>query len=218
MRSACVAIWFPQGDSLAVPEAFTSLVDLAVGEGRYRVWKEALPNGYQPHPGELRSARIGVTGSWGVIDLKHHRAPGQVAMKLAAARPDRLVLLHLGPEIDDVPGLGRVHRKGPGNSETLKLYLGDTPWLKIGDAADDDVKYPVPNLVAERLPIVMGKLRPGLGDKANGLESFLESALRTQSLNPSDVLTFLGFPPLGSVAAQERFWLKKDSPLILNSP
>jgi hypothetical protein len=139
-------------------------------------------------------------------------------MHLAAARPDCLVVLHLGAEMDDVPGLGRVQRKGPGNAETLKLYLGDTPWLKIGDASDDDVKYPVPILVSERLPTVMEKLGPGLGEKAAGLRSLLESALRSQTLNPMDVLRFLEVPEGSFSGLSEHVFLRTDSPLIRNSP
>jgi hypothetical protein len=139
-------------------------------------------------------------------------------MALAAARPDRPVILHLGEEIDEVPGLGRVRRKGPGNSETLKIYLGDTPWLKIGDAADDDVKYPVPNLVSERLPTVMEKLRPGLGSLASGLQAILEAGLRAGSPDPSDVVRFLELPSPSQSKLSELVFLRTDSPLIRNSP
>ena len=218
MRSALVAIQLMPDGQVASPEVFEPLVCAAVGLGAYSRWNEAIPSDYQAHPGELRRALWMVHENYGLIQIQEHRAPGQVALALAKSRPASIVILHLGAEIDQVPGLGAVHRKGPGNSETLKIYLNDTPWLKLGDAPDDDVKYPVPNLVNERLPIVMEKLRSSLGSKATGLQEVLEAGLRDGNPEPSDIVRFFGFPKSVPLGSEEVVFLKKDSPLIRHSP
>ena len=220
MRASFHAVLLDPHNRVSPPSfgerALSLVVDSLARQG-YVGWSDPIPRGYRPEPWEVVRVDVAVFGGWALYRLQGRRSPARWAHRLAIEVEPAPVALWLGADIDRIPGVGAVQRGGPEGAPTIKVYVGDTPWLKVGRAPDDEVGYPVPELVSERLPMVLRTLTKRLGPFAEPLERSLRAGLESRRLDAASVSKALGLPDAFPADCESLLLLHRESMLYLNA-
>jgi hypothetical protein len=169
-------------------------------------------------PWELRSYVIGGHGPYLLIHPQQGPDPDKTALRLSEQYVDRAVVLFMPELYDQVPGLGRVARGGPEGAEVVKVYVNKKPELKVGNAVDNEVAYPVPEVSRERAPLVLQSLRAPLGVYHSALERILTGPAIEAGIDVVEVISAISFPGQTPGMGTSLNFVHRDAPLARNTP
>ena len=154
MRSGWIGVLVsPQGDNCSIDSEIEQLRGALRSPG-YVLWESPVHASSIIEPWEHRAYELGAKGPYAIVHPTRGPTPDKIALKISEMYPDHAVVLYMPELFDQVPGLGRVPRGGPDGAEVLKIYLDARPELKVGQATDQEVAYPVPEVTVERAPLV----------------------------------------------------------------
>jgi len=184
----------------------------------YVPWDDPIPAHYTAGPREFFQVDIAIQGKFALYQPKPEARAPHWALRLSGSPQPGAVVLFMGPEMDQIPGVGPVFRGGPGDEALLKIYANNEPWLKIGRAEDVEVSYPIPQIVKERSATVINKLEPHLGGLAEDFKVALKRCLEDDSPSAEKVLAALGLSRVFPVSDRTLRFIRRDSPLFRNAP
>lgn len=213
MRATFLAVLL-DANSMGSLQSAMELANTSLRKDGYTPWDRPVPDQYRAGPRELLSVDVAIREGFALFRPAPTNRAANWALELSRAPRPRAVVLYMGPEMDNVPGVGSVFRGGRGDEALLKIYADHEPWLKIGTAEDTEVAYPIPSIVTERSATVMAKLEPFLGAMAPALSDALSRCLEGGNPSPELPLAALGLTEVFPTPEKSLHFIHRDSPLF----